>query len=317
MARSTPEYTSLRSLSSHPPSALTSARPADKSSSIEKKSSVIKGEKPEQSTHTPRPISQLRDPSTFEPPPRRRTGGFADRPPPPSRSAASSSSAASRPPPPYREPSSTASEPPPPSLPPRLPARPQAASPQAASPDEPYINQSATSRLGARGISVPDLGISSRRSSSQEQGQEQGQEQNQGTSWAQKKSALQTINSFHRDPSSVSFQDARGAASTANNFRERHGAQVAKGAKAAGDLNQRYGISDRLGAAAGNGGGAGSGSGGTSGVGSAVPSLGSLAAKKKAPPPPPPKKASLSGAPAGSPGDGPPPLPMGTKPRFE
>lgn len=52
-------------------------------------------------------------------------------------------------------------------------------------------------------------------------------------------------------------------------------------------------------------------------MGSAMSSLGSLAAKKKAPPPPPPKKASLSGAPAGAQGDGPPPLPMGTKPRFD
>lgn len=120
----------------------------------------------------------------------------------------------------------------------------------------------------------------------------------------------------------MSLQDARGAASTANNFRERHGAQVAKGAKAAGDLNQKYGISDRLGAAAGSGAGAGAGADGagsrsSSGVGSAMSSLGSLAAKKKAPPPPPPKKASLSSAPAGSPGDGPPALPMGTKPRFD
>lgn len=249
---------------------------------------MIKGEKqPAHVTHSARPISELRDPSTFEPPPRRSaTGGRIDPPPPPYRSATSSSA------------SSTASKPPPPSLPPRLPPRSQNSPAQ-----DSYINQSAASRLGSSGVNVPDLGISpSYRSSAHDQDQDQGQ--GQGTSWAQKKSALQTVSSFQRDPSSVSLSDARGAASTANNFRERHGDQVARGASAAGELNQRYGVSERLG-------------GGAGGAGGPATALGGLAGKKRPPPPPPPKKGSLAGSSArDSAGDEPPPLPMSTKPQF-
>ena len=42
-------------------------------------------------------------------------------------------------------------------------------------------------------------------------------------------------------PSSVSFSDARAAASTANNFRERHGEQAKTGMQKAQDMNQKYG----------------------------------------------------------------------------
>ncbi|KAF4120304.1 hypothetical protein GMORB2_3105 [Geosmithia morbida] len=60
----------------------------------------------------------------------------------------------------------------------------------------------------------------------QEQGQLSG-----GTTWAQKQAALRTASSFNKDPSSVSVSDARTAAGTVNNFRQRHGHQVAAGAK--------------------------------------------------------------------------------------
>ena len=69
----------------------------------------------------------------------------------------------------------------------------------------------------------------------------------QGTTWAQKQAALKTASSFRNDPSSVSFADAKNAASTANNFRERHGDQVQSGWKSANAANQKYGITNRLG----------------------------------------------------------------------
>ena len=246
-------------------------------------SSLIKGDKaPAQTGYAPRPISELRDPSSYGPPPRRTTDprGQIEPPPPPYRSSTSSS---------------TSSRAPPPSLPPRLPPRRDSPA------QDPYINQGAASRLGASGISVPDLGISP--STSREQGE------SQGTSWEQKKSALRTANNFHRDPGSVSLADARSTASTANNFRERHGATVARGAQTASDLNQRYGISERASSAGRTGAGMAA-----SGAGAAASALGGLAGKKKPPPPPPPKKGSLSTK--NSAGDEPPPLPMSTKPRF-
>lgn len=62
----------------------------------------------------------------------------------------------------------------------------------------------------------------------------------QGTTWEQKQASMNTARNFHKDPSSVSFSDARGAASTANNFRERHGEQVSSGVKTAKDMSSKY-----------------------------------------------------------------------------
>jgi hypothetical protein len=67
----------------------------------------------------------------------------------------------------------------------------------------------------------------------------------QGTTWAQKQAALKTASDFQQKPSSVSFADARNAASTANNFRERYGASVANGYVKANEMNSKYGISDK------------------------------------------------------------------------
>ncbi|KAL1302688.1 hypothetical protein AAFC00_003051 [Neodothiora populina] len=63
----------------------------------------------------------------------------------------------------------------------------------------------------------------------------------QGTSWQQKQAAADTAAKFHKDPSSVSFSDARGAASTANNFRQRHGDQVKSGWAQAREMGSKYG----------------------------------------------------------------------------
>ncbi|KAF2143332.1 uncharacterized protein K452DRAFT_317494 [Aplosporella prunicola CBS 121167] len=117
----------------------------------------------------------------------------------------------------------------------------------------------------------------------------------QGTTFAQKQSAFKTANALRTNPSSVSFSDMRSAASTANNFRERHGEQVATGVHTANGLNQKYGVMNRV-----NGLAAGSGTAG--------PSIASPVGKK--PPPPPPKRKDLTGDTGG-----PPPVPFSSKPR--
>ena len=157
----------------------------------------------------------------------------------------------------------------------------------------------------------------------------------QGTSFAQKQAALRTASQFRTDPSSVSLADARSSAATANNFRERHGEQVATGWKGANALNKKYDVAKRV-----NGGIAGQNHGNASTVredegpvtmrdnntASLAPAGGgesmspasspwaneqSQSAFRKAPPPPPPvKRAGM-----GSSGVGPPPVPMGSKPR--
>lgn len=128
----------------------------------------------------------------------------------------------------------------------------------------------------------------------------QSQEAGQGTTWAQKQAALKTATAFRNDPSSVSLSDARAAASTANNFRERHGQQVSAGLNAANGLNQKYGVLNRMG-------GVGSSSSGTEEASAAaVPAV----AAKKGPPPPPPKKKELSGSSGAA-----PPIPLSSKPR--
>jgi len=142
-----------------------------------------------------------------------------------------------------------------------------------------------------------------------------------GTTWAAKQSALNTAANFHKDPSSVSWKDAKEAASTANNFRERHGEQVAQGYQKASAVNQKYGVAQKVGGFA-----ASAATYTTSTPGQAqgqvqqeyvqeIPS--STAAVKKAPPPPPKKKLLMVDAQQA--GDGasgaPPPIPLSSKPR--
>ncbi|KNG46016.1 hypothetical protein TW65_07212 [Stemphylium lycopersici] len=124
-----------------------------------------------------------------------------------------------------------------------------------------------------------------------------------GTSWADKQAALRTASSLREDPSKVSASDLKGAASTANNFQQRHGDQIASGWKSANSLNQKYGITGRMNNLA-------SSSASPPPAPSPAPgSQGGLG--KKAPPPPPPKKKELSD------GSGePPPIPLSSKPKF-
>jgi len=200
-------------------------------------------------------------------------------------------------------------------------------------------------RLGQAGVSVPGFNIKSTSSSQntsalpqlnelqarfsrmqtpstpnphQQQQQQQQQQQSTptttasgGTTWTAKQSALTTAANFHKDPASVSWKDAREAASTANNFRERHGEQVAQGYQKASAVNQKYGVAQKVGGFA-----ASAGAYTTGTQGQEVP------ASVKKVPPPPPKKKILSGVADGqqgsagaSAGDVPPPIPLSSKPR--
>lgn len=238
----------------------------------------------------------------------------------------------------------------PPRLPPRQNSQP---SPGAASPPPTYgaatsepaahkgiLNQGSLNRLGASGISVSGFGIGGKQplpppqtspkpSSPAASGPQLSELQSRfsrlgtssstaeapssGTTFAQKQAALKTASSFRNDPSSVSLSDARTAASTANNFRERHGDQVAGGWKSANKLNQKYGIADKVGSYS-------------------TPSVGTPSSPaeqvtsptielrdntlpfKKPPPPPPKKKAGLSGGADAGLGP-PPPIPLSSKPK--
>ena len=143
----------------------------------------------------------------------------------------------------------------------------------------------------------------------------------QGTTWAQKQAALKTASSFRNDPSSVSLADAKSAASTANNFRERHGDQVQSGWRSANAANQKYGITNRLGQM--NAGASNSSTPDASAQGNAASSstglqnasslVSGLAGKK--PPPPLPPKRDCSNLRAPTFDGAPPPVPLGNKPR--
>lgn len=138
-----------------------------------------------------------------------------------------------------------------------------------------------------------------------------------GTTWTQKQAALKTASNFRNDPSSISFSDAKNAASTANNFRERHGEQVAAGYTTASNLNTKYGLSEKAGRLAGKFGGDGNQSQ-ESGVvmQDNTSNVVNAAAWKKPPPPPPKKRLDLGTAQAGSFGSGgPPPIPLASKPK--
>ncbi|KAI1399594.1 hypothetical protein F4819DRAFT_464457 [Hypoxylon fuscum] len=294
---------------------------------------------------------QLEGPAVEPKPYRLNTTGLSTShlPPPPARRGSPDKNAA---PPPYSlvKPSGG-----PPSLPPRLPPRSGNASPaQTQSPvstgsSQPnnLLNQGAVSRLGAAGISVPGFGIgktpaapptraptttssagglSTKPSSGQinelqgrfsRLGKDTSQQEStpppptHGSTWAEKQAALKTASSFRRDPSSVSFADAKAAAGTAHNFQQRHGDQVASGLRTANGLGQRFGVNERA-----FGGGVGGEQQNNGQVASTSPmgQISGIIGKKKPAPPPPAKKPQLSGA--ATDGSAPPPVPLGTRPRF-
>lgn len=241
-------------------------------------------------------------------------------------------------------------------------ASPAAASPQSTgNGGGGLLNLGAVNRLGAAGVSVPGFGIgksntggstNSGSGGAQQQQQQGGAHMNeltnrfarfnssssssstqqqatpaaapsQGTTWAQKQAALKTASQFQKDPSQVSFSDAKAAAGTANNFRQRHGEQVAAGYSKAQGVNQKYGVADKVGGFASKFGGGGGGGGGAAQEQGVAPAEGAAPAPatgvgKKKPPPPPPKKKPGLAASAAAPAeeDGPPPIPMSTRPNF-
>ena len=220
------------------------------------------------------------------------------------------------------------------------------------------LNQGSLDRLGASGVSVPGFGIGSKPKAplpppapsspsrtpapSQPSGGNASQlnelqsrfsrlsssaspkaeSPSEGTTFAQKQAALKTASSFRNDPSSISLSDARSAASTANNFRERHGEQVKTGWQSANKLNTKYGIADKV-----------SSYGGVETAHAAEPphmgiemrdntqeeaingAQESAVVGKKKPPPPPVKKAALASAGSANGAGSPPPIPLSSKPK--
>ncbi|PVH96894.1 hypothetical protein DM02DRAFT_616912 [Periconia macrospinosa] len=213
-----------------------------------------------------------------------------------------------------------------------------------APPAQGQLNQGALNRLGNAGINVPGFNIGSSASpavnprrttspaplspTSTNNGQHLGELQSRfskmstpsseapstGTTWSQKQAALKTAGNLRQDPSNVSVSDMRSAASTANNFRERHGEQAAAGWKTASGLNQKYGISNKVGGFA-------AAAGGSSASAANNPASPSSAVGKKPPPPPPKKKGLSTGnssvptTPTTAEGNA-PPVPLSSKPRF-
>lgn len=222
------------------------------------------------------------------------------------------------------------------------PPPPYSVAPNEESTQDGQINQEAAGRLGSAGISVPGFGIVSNSqaargtdaattSSTGIQGWNKDNTQlselqskfsklstksqspgspSQGTSLADKQAAVQTAQAFRNDPSSVSLSDARNTATTANNFRERHGDQVSAGWRSANALNKKYDIGDRLNSYALQ---ESTSSNPKAQQSPSIPSTSpssSLPLHKRAPPPPP-QKPSFSGGSSVSP----PPVPLSSKPR--
>lgn len=236
-----------------------------------------------------------------------------------------------------------------PSLPPRLPPR-DAVTPTHDPPPSyttavegsqafSGLNHGALNRLGSAGISLPGLNIGGQSEASQGEAVNSPAESTAtpkptlselhtrfsgqsarspasesasagGTSFAQKQAALKTASSFRKDPTSVSLSDAKATAATANNFRERHGGQVASSFQTANALNQKYNVAGQFSDDTNN-------TPVKEGVApspSAIDDSHSLPfnIKKKPPPPPPPKRGM--GNDTESTGS-PPPVPLSSKPR--
>jgi hypothetical protein len=239
-------------------------------------------------------------------------------PPPPRRAGGDITSTASP------APANSHTRPGPPSLPPRLPPRagtptspahpsqPLVRTPQPPQPKpQGYLNHSAIDNLSARGISVPGFNIGSTTQSTASASvppqHQHGQPTNTGTTWAQKRAALQTASSAYKDPSSVSASDAASAASTLNNIQQRHGGQISS-------------VAGRVNAFAANG---RTGTPPSPSTITPTPSsaLASAVGKKKPPPPPPPAKKPGLAAPTHGvlhydDNDAPPPVPLATRPQF-
>jgi hypothetical protein len=236
-----------------------------------------------------------------------------------------------------------------PKLPPRLPPRQNSNPNEYSQPPPPYseipqgggaasapLNQVALDRLGRAGISVPALDINRNnpsppiparpspppRSPAPDSPAQSGRgadhlgglqskfsrlstsnsesrSSSTGTSWEDKQAAIQTANALRNGPSNASISDVQAAASTANKFRERHGEQAASSWRTVNNITQQHGVTP--------------GGSRDPAAPSPPPSPSNVqAAVKKKPPPPPPPKKKLTQSNFGEP----PPIPLGSKPRF-
>lgn len=218
-----------------------------------------------------RPVSTLRDPASFGPPPKRIPNAAISSDVNAPGAGGGESEEANRPAPskPYMTGSSpetlpgrvdtfalrneTGARGKPPPIPPRLPPRGDSALP---APREVVdmrtggVNMATIGRLSKAGISVPGFNMKPTTPSplpsesrppvaisylSSRSADPQGAPK-EGTTFAEKKAALTTANSFYKNPASVSFSDATAALKTGRNFQQRHGDQVASGYKKAQDM---------------------------------------------------------------------------------
>ena len=218
-----------------------------------------------------RPITALKDPNSFAPPPKHRSA-YGDDVAKASISPPTGSAPPLPPPTPRRATAADGARAPPP-VPPRLPPR-----RNTTDVTEEDLHErgglsagaaSAMGRLGRAGISVPGFetkkvdGDGHSPASSNHQILPPPPRSNigsigaignrfskpsisaavptTGTTMAEKQAAVKTANQFYKDPSKVSFSDARAAASTARNFQQRHGEQVADGIRAGNELKDKHG----------------------------------------------------------------------------
>lgn len=208
---------------------------------------------------------------------------------------------------------------------------------------ETYINSDAADRLGKAGVSVPGLDIGQSDKASPNEWHQSTTRQSpqfnefqsrfslmktsslpssapspdsstQSKGLAQEQAALRTVQSFHKDPSSVSLGDAQSAASTTNEFRKQHQKQIAAGAQKASSWGEKYNITGRmktfLERQTSSPAQASTQLQDNAGHASVKPDL-----DVRKPPPPPPKKPSgMPGLAMGAQAQAPPPVPLGTKP---
>ncbi len=206
-----------------------------------------------------------------------------------------------------------------------------------------YINQGALNRLGSAGVSVPEFGIGGRSHDANPWQDQQGPNTSgfnqgppgaqapqlselqsrlskmstqspssptQGTSFAQKQAAFKTASSLRSNPSSITLSDAKATTSTANNFRERHGDQVAAGWKTAGALNKKYDVATKVNGLAASESVPANASTHSDPANTTTLGQPSSPIKKRAPPPPP--KTPLAESHSSS---SPPPIPLYSKPK--
>lgn len=162
--------------------------------------------------------------------------------------------------------------------------------------------------------------------------QGQPQSQTQGSTWAEKQSAMRTAQNAYKDPSSVSAQDATSAVRTANSFRDRHKDTIDAAGTRATALNKKYNVTGRLNSfldkqntsspstdTTPNGVNGNLSMGQQQVQGNIQPQQSpelTASISRKPPPPPPPKKPSSMHGSIGSMGVAPPPVPLGTKPSY-